>query len=204
MLTFMLYKIRALKPCMFHLFFIMLGLLISETAFSALPLYGFTVGNEPINPVCIYKMRPWVSDSEILIKSVNLRACHDSNWSFHPKPVVVEKGYISPKMTFVYTDNNEKNSEWDRAGYSIVGKTKKGTFVLFMGTDTGYGYDVVTYRINDGILTQVWDTHESCIKDATLVGSTLILKKYEDPDESEFSKANQCGKRLITQKYTID
>jgi len=201
----MLAKGQVLKTNVFHLFLIMVCFFISSTAFSAPPLYGFTVGKEPINPVRIHKMRPWISDNEILIKSVNLKACHNSNWSSHPKPVVIEKSDISPKITFVYTDNDDKkDSEWDRASYNIIGKTEKGTFVLIIGADSRYGYDIVTYRIDGNILTQLWDTHESCIEDAKIIGSTLVITRLKDADEANFSKATPCGKRRFTHKYTID
>jgi hypothetical protein len=136
---------------------------------------GFNLDGQAINPVCIHKMRPWLSDGAIIVRSIVLDNCQDSNWGFHKEPVTVEDDSVSVVI------------EGEIFKYQVIGRTLSGLFVLLL-TDNY----ITTYRIEEQtiqpdvlkpqtekvrVLTAIVESWVPCFSQARVEGNKLIIEK---------------------------
>lgn len=166
---------------------------------AAEPFHGFNLNSEAINPVCINKMRPGLSDQGIIVKSIILENCQNSNWGFHSKPINIKGNEISTEL-----------EEGEVFSYEVIGKTDSGLFIVF---HTGY---IAAYSIEEQIikkdllkpetekihvLTIIGDSFVPCFMRAKLKGNILIIDKHVF--NLEASNAEQCKDEMETFKYQI-
>jgi len=161
---------------------------------SAEPYQGFNLHGQAINPVCIHKMRPWLSDGGIIVRSIVLENCQNSNWGSHGDSITFDNDSVSAII------------EGEAFKYRVIGKTTTGLFVLL--TTNNY---ITTYRIEEQIiqpdvlkpqtekvhiLTAIGDSWVPCLSQARVQGNKLIIEKRAfDPDAP---RPEQCKDQIET------
>lgn len=170
-------------------------LALSTQAQASDALRGFSLYDKAINPVCIKNMLPNVSDSGIIIKSIVLEACQESNWA-HYKNLTVTDDVVTAEM--------EKES----FSYQVIGKTKSGDYVLKLS-----GNKIAAFRISEQltppnynsdkthILTVVSESFVPCLKSVKLEEDKVLIEQNEyDPKASH---AQQCKGEIKTLEYKL-
>jgi hypothetical protein len=162
---------------------------------AAEPYQGFNLGGQAINPVCIYKMRPWLSDGDIIVRSIILEHCQNSNWAFHDDRVKIEAN-----------DAVSVRIEGRTFAYEVIGKTASGLFALHL-TDNY----IATFRIDEQtiqpdllkpqarkvhVLTALADTWVPCFSQARVEGNRLIIEKQVS--DLNAPRPDRCKKAMET------
>lgn len=146
--------------------------------------HGFNLDGKVINPLCLQRIHPWVSDGVIIVKSLILDYCQDSNWAFADNPIRVDGNVVSTLV------KGEVDSEIESAtfSYEIVGKTDNGLFIAILA---GTG-DIAAYRIDEQviksdlftpnpqkvrILTAVAEAHMDCMQKVWVVGNKVFIER---------------------------
>ncbi len=170
-------------------------LIISLSALSASEL--LKIAGEIVNPACIKLMQPWSSesaDSTVIIKSVVLDTCQNSNLAFNgQKPTIDDNGTVS-----YYEDPTDGHS---RFVYQYLGKTLKGTSYIFHnGTIGAYAItreNVITDLQKNtiksvAVINKLGDLFVPCFQSAIVKNDTLIVKvrKYSPDKPSAFQCSN--------------
>lgn len=174
-------------------------LLISLSVLNASEL--LKVSGEIVNPACIKLMQPWLSesaDSPVIIKSVVLDTCQNSNLAFSGQsPTVDDNGTVS-----YCEDPNDAHSCF---AYLYLGKTLKGTNYIFhngtIGAYTITRESVITDLQKNtiksvGVINKLGDSFIPCFQFAIVKNDTLIVKarKYS----SDKPRAFQCSSIIET------
>lgn len=169
------------------------------TQAQAEPFQGFNLEGKAINPVCLQKMAPWISDNGIIVRSIVLETCQDSNWAFNDQPVQVAGDTVSTVI------------EGEPFSYQVLGKTTSGVFVLKQTGNEIYAYriDVVaakpdllapaTQQVH--VLTVLSQSFVPCLQSAVVQGDKLVVKKQVS--DMNASRAEQCKSRIQTMQYPI-
>ena len=163
-------------------------------------LGGFTLGGEPINPVCIGKMQPWISDRGIIIKSIVLETCQKSNFGFHKKRVNVADGNVSAEL------------EGGPFGYKVVGETDSGLFILQQSENVIGAYRIEEQEVKPDlfkpdvekvhVLTSVANSFVPCLKKLAVKGDAVLVEKHVyDPKAPH---AQQCGEKRESAEYKLN
>ena len=171
----------------------------ASQAQAAQPFQGFNLGGKAINPVCLQKMVPLMSDNGIIVRSIVLETCQDSNWAFNDQPVQVEGDTVSTVI------------EDEPFSYQVLGKTPAGVFVLRQTGNEIYAYriDVVaakpdllapaTQQVH--VLTVLSQSFVPCLQSAVVQGDKLVVKKQVS--DMNASRAEQCKTKVQTVQYPI-
>ncbi len=176
-------------------------LLISLSTLSASELLKIT--GEIVNPACIKLMQPWSSentDSTVIIKSVVLDTCQNSNLAFNgQKPTIDDNGTIS-----YYEDSNDGHS---RFAYRYLGKTSKGrSYIFHNGTIGAYTItkeNIITDLQNNtiksvSVINKLGDLFVPCLQSAIVKNDTLIVKvKKYNPDKPSAFQCTDIIETLI-------
>ncbi|MDB5526574.1 MAG: hypothetical protein JWM58_4337 [Rhizobium sp.] len=170
--------------------------------------HGFTINGEVINPMCLQNMHPWYSDGDIIIKSLNLDYCQNSNWAFAANPIKVEGDVVSTKVQGAVM--SEVTS--DSFSYKPIGKTTDGLFIVML-PDNG---EIAAYRIDERIvkddlfgtktskvhiLTAIGQSWFRCLNNAWMKGNKVVIERripHEDKPRSE-----ECDTKMETVEYEI-
>jgi hypothetical protein len=162
------------------------------------PLHGFSLTDEAINPVCIQKIYPLLSDQSFIIRSIILEECQKSNFGFH-------NSEIKTQENAVFTNNADGLIK-----YEIIGKTDNNIFILF------FNGNIAAYTINEKliksdlfknekkkahILTVIGYSFVPCFKKAHIEGSILVIEKNIYIPNA--SRAKQCTDTSHVVKYKI-
>ncbi|HPA39702.1 MAG TPA: hypothetical protein PLV04_13215 [Phenylobacterium sp.] len=166
---------------------------------AAEPFQGFNLGGKAINPVCLQKMAPWASDNGIIVRSIVLETCQDSNWAFNDQPVQVAGDTVSTVI------------EDEPFSYQVLGKTTSGVFVLKQTGNEIYAYriDVVATKPDllapatrpVHVLTVLGESFVPCLQSAVVQGDKLVVKKQVS--DMNASRAEQCKTKVQTVQYPI-
>lgn len=159
------------------------------------------IAGEIVNPACIKLMQPWSSeslDSTVIIKSVVLDTCQNSNFAFNgQKPTIDDNGTVS-----YYEDPTDAHSYF---AYRYLGKTSKGTsYIYHNGTIGAY---IITQEniIKDlqksttksvSVISKLGDLFVPCFQYAVVKNDTLIVKvkKFSPSRPTAF----QCSDTIET------
>lgn len=166
--------------------------------------YGFTVKGEPVSPVCLEHIHPWLSDTDIIIKSVILDYCQDSNWTFAFNPIKIDGDLVSSRI------KGEEDSEIESAtfSYRVIGKTDNGMFILELpGNNEIAAYTITEQTIKSDlfdpkpekmqILTQVSLSFVFCVDKAWVKGNTVSVQRHVRDDNAH------CTDKVETVSYDV-
>lgn len=171
----------------------------ASSAQAAEPFQGFNLGGKAINPTCLQKMVPWASDNGIIVRSLVLETCQDSNWAFNDKPVEVTGDTVSTTI------------EDEPFSYQVLGKTTSGVFLVLQT-----GNEINAYRIDVTpvkpdlleaktkpvhVLTLLSQSFVPCLQSAVVQGDVLVVKKQVS--DLNAPHAFQCKTKIQTLRYTI-
>ena len=111
---------------MYFLRMLVLGMVLfsSEASSEELNRFGFTHAGQPINPKCVNLLQPWMSDYGIIVRSLVIDTCQDSNLAFEGRENVSlsDDGTVS-----YYEDPNDGHTYF---GYKVLGVTQNNIHVL--------------------------------------------------------------------------
>ncbi len=159
------------------------------------------IDGKAVNPACIELMQPWLSEKSndnVIIKSVVLDTCQNSNLAFKGRePTVNDDGTIS-----YYKDPDDGHS---RFAYRYLGKTSKGIHYIFHNGNIGV-YSITNEKIisdlqknttrNVTVINKLGDSFVPCFQDGVVKNDNLIIKvKAYMPDEPV---AFQCSDSIET------
>lgn len=170
--------------------------------------FGFTVKGEPVNPVCLEHIHPWLSDTDIIIKSIILDYCQDSNWAFPFNPIKVDGDLVSTVIKGV-EDSEIQSSTFS---YRVVGKTDNGMFILELPANNEMAaYTITEQTIKSDlfepdptkvkILTQVSLSSVFCVEKAWVKGNTVFVQKHVR-DENAL-RSGMCTPKMETVSYDV-
>ena len=170
--------------------------------------YGFTVNDEPVNPVCLEHIHPWLSDSDIIIKSIILDYCQGSNWAFAYNPIKIDGDLVST----VIKGKEDSEIESSTFSYRVVGKTDNGMFILMLPDNN----EIAAYTITEQtiksdlfepdptkvkILTQVSLSIVMCVEKAWVKGNRVFVEKHVR-DENAL-RSGMCTPKMETVSYDV-
>ena len=111
---------------MYFLRMLMIWVVLFSTEVSAEELnrFGFTHAGQPINPKCVNLLQPWMSDYGIIVRSLVIDTCQESNLAFEGRENVSlsNEGTVS-----YYEDPNDSHTYF---GYKVLGVTQSNIHVL--------------------------------------------------------------------------
>jgi len=169
--------------------------------------YGFTLDGKVINPLCLEHMHPWLSDSVIIVKSLILDYCQDSNWAADDNPVEVKGNVVSTKVRDA-VDSEVTSSTFS---YEIVGKTDNGLFIARLPENEIAAYTIEEKTIKSDllkpdpdkvhILTQVALSFVPCLQKAWVEGNKVFVTK--NVSDQYAPGADQCKPAMETLSYEV-
>ena len=154
-----------------------------------------------VNPACIKLMQPWSSEnanSPIIIKSIVLDACQESNLAFKGQnPVLGDDGTVT-----YYEDENDVHS---RFSYRYLGVLSNGRhYIYHNGTIGVYSIskeDIVIDILKNAtksvsVINKLGDSLVPCFQSSVIKNDTLVVKvkKYNPEKPSAF----QCSDMIET------
>lgn len=170
--------------------------------------FGFTLAGKVINPLCLEHIHPWLSDSTIIVKSLILDYCQDSNWAYEDNPTTVDGNVVSTKVKGAI-DSEVTSSIFS---YEIVGKTDNGLFIAVLPQNS----EVAAYRIDEQtikselfnpqpekvhILTQVSLSLVLCMNKVWVKGNKVFVE-HNVVDENA-ARPDMCTAKLQTDSYDV-
>jgi len=160
-----------------------------------------------INPLCLEQMHPWLSDGVIIVKSLILDYCQDSNWAFDYNPVEVKGNIVSTKVKDA-VDSEVTSSTFS---YEIVGKTDNGLFIARLSENEIAAYTIEEKTINSDllkpdpakvhILTQVALSFVPCLQSAWVEGNKVFVTK--NVYDQDAPRPEQCKPQTETLSYEV-
>ena len=160
---------------------------------------GFSLNGKAINPVCLQKMRPWDSDNGIIVRSIVLETCQDSNWAFNDTPAQVKGDTVSTVI------ENEPFS------YQVLGRTTSGVFLVKQTGNEIFAYRIETTPVKadllEGkaapahVLTALGRSFVPCLQSAVVKGDALVVQKQVS--DMDAPHAEQCKTKVETVRYVI-
>lgn len=170
--------------------------------------FGFTLKGEVINPLCLEHIHPWYSDGVIIVKSLILDYCQESNWAFADSPIEVQGNVVSTKVKGAI-DSEVTSSTFS---YEIVGRTDNGLFIAILAGNS----EIAAYRIDEQVirsdlfaprpetvhmLTQVSLSTVDCLRKAWVKGNTVFIEKNVSDDSAP--RSQRCTPKTETQHYDV-
>jgi hypothetical protein len=147
----------------------------------------FAIKDEPINPICIKNMLPLMSDRGIIVKSIVLDHCQNSNWAFTEEDVIVDGDSVTAK------------SDGENFTYKVLGKIKSDIFILHLtGNIIGaFKLENSKLRLNIAsdiiedltILTYIGDVFVPCFVELKIEDNKVTIEKYKDDMNAGNSEA---------------
>lgn len=186
----------------FYQYMLALFLIFSKPVFaegsSNLDLFGFVHKNEPINPKCVYLLQPWMSDYGIVIRSIVVSTCHESNLAFEGR----EHASISDDGTVGYYENPADGHSY--FGYKVLGRTANNIYVLQHLGELGF------YRLEDTsihhyfeediqsekVLTKLSGSDSFCFVSARIEENTVFVTRSK-------RQGKWCLSDEITDTYDV-
>jgi hypothetical protein len=169
--------------------------------------YGFNLDGKVINPLCLEHIHPWLSDGAIIIRSLILDYCQDSNWAFDDCPVEVNGDVVSTKVKGA-VDSELTSSTFS---YRIVGKTDNGLFIARLAENEIAAYTIEVKTIRSDlfdpkpqkvhVLTQVALSFVPCLQRVWVVGNKVLLTRNVYDERA--SRAEQCKPDVETVSYEV-
>jgi hypothetical protein len=170
--------------------------------------FGFTVKGEPVSPVCLEHIHPWLSDTDIIIKSVILDYCQDSNWTFAYNPIKIDGDLVST----VIKDKVDSEVESSTFDYEVAGKTDNGMFILMLPANNEIAAYTITeqtiksdlfdpHPLKKQILTQVSLSFVACMEKAWVKGNTVFVQKHVRDENAP--RSEECNTKLETVSYEV-
>jgi hypothetical protein len=169
--------------------------------------FGFTLDGKVINPLCLEHMHPWLSDGVIIVKSLILDYCQDSNWAFNANPVEVKDDIVSTKLK----DGVDSEMSSSTFSYEIVGKTDNGLYIAWLSGNEVAAYTLEEKAIKDDlfdpkpakvhILTQVSLSFVPCLEKVWVKGNKVFVTK--DVYDQEAPRPDQCKAQKETVSYEV-
>lgn len=169
--------------------------------------FGFNLNGKVINPLCLEHIHPWYSDSVVIIKSLILDYCQDSNWAFNDYPVKVDGDIVSIKLK----DGVDSEVSSSTFSYQIVGKTDNGLFIARLPENEIGAYTIEEKTIKSDlfapnpdkvhILTQVALSFVPCLQKAWVEGNKVFLTK--NVYDQDAPRADQCKPQIETVSYQV-
>lgn len=168
---------------------------------------GFNIGGEVINPMCLQKMRPWFSDGGIIVKSIVLDNCQNSNWAYAANPITVDGNVVSTKVEGAVASEVES----EVFSYQVVGRTDDGLFVLRLSNNWVAAYRIDEQVVKDElfkqqtskvrVLTALGESWVPCLQKLEVKGNKVVIEKQiYHPDAA---RPDQCDTRMETVEYDI-
>jgi hypothetical protein len=169
--------------------------------------FGFNLGGKVINPLCLEHIHPWYSDGSIIIRSLILDYCQDSNWAYDDYPVEVKGDVVSIKLK----DGVDSEVSSSTFSYRIIGKTDNGLYIAWLA-----GNEMAAYTIEEKtlatelfdrkpdkvhILTQVGLSFVPCLQKAWVEGNKVFLTK--NVYDQDAPRGGQCKPQLETVSYEV-
>jgi hypothetical protein len=170
--------------------------------------YGFTVKGEPVSPVCLEHIHPWLSDTDIIIKSIILDYCQDSNWAFAFNPIKVDGDLVSTVIKGK-EDSEVESSTFD---YRVAGKTDNGMFILELPANNEIAAYTITEQTiksdlfnpqpsKEHILTQVSLSFVFCVERVWVKGNTVFVEKHVRDENAP--RSEMCTPKMETVSYDV-
>ncbi len=143
------------------------------------------INREIVNPACIKLMQPWSSEnsnSTVIIKSVVLDSCQNSNLAFEGRiPTIDDNGTVS-----YYEDTTDTHSYF---AYRYLGKTTEDISYIFhngtIGAYTVTRKNIITNLQHNttkrvSVINKLGDLFVPCFQYAVIKNDTLIVtvKRY--------------------------
>jgi hypothetical protein len=165
--------------------------------------YGFTVNGEPVSPVCLEHIHPWLSDTDIIIRSIILDDCQDSNWAFAYNPIRIDGDVVST----VIKGKVDSEVESSTFSYEVVGRTDNGMFILMLPANSEIAaYSITEQTIKSDlldprparkkILTQVSRSFVACLEKAWVKCNTVFVRKHVRDENAP--RPEQCTPKMET------
>lgn len=162
-------------------------------------LHHFRVGKEPVNPACIVRMKPLMSDNAPIILSISVDACQHSNWA-------AIEGKISEEDNVVSATVDERIEN-----YRVLGVSPRGEHILLHDGVIGiYRLDKNTRRTaltkpdfkDTMTLSLVASEFVPCFKGSEVKGKRLVVEKQVY--DAAAPRAQQCTDKLETVSFVLD
>jgi len=168
-------------------------------AHAAEPFKGFNLAGKAINPVCLSKMAPWISDTAIIVRSIVLETCQDSNWAFNDSPVKIKGDTVSTEI------------EGESFSYEVIGRTTSGVFLVSQSGEEIFAYRIDVAQVKDDllkgkarpahVLTALGQGFVPCFLSAKVVGDVLVVQKQVS--DLHAAMPNRCKSKIETVQYPI-
>jgi hypothetical protein len=169
--------------------------------------FGFNLDGKVINPLCLEHIHPWYSDSTIIVRSLILDYCQDSNWAYDDYPVEVKDGVVSIKLK----DRVDSEVSSSTFSYRIVGKTDNGLYIARLAENEMAAYTIeektLATELFDRkpekvhVLTQVGLSFVPCLQKAWVAGNKVFLTK--NVYDRDAARDAQCKPQLETLSYDV-
>jgi hypothetical protein len=169
--------------------------------------YGFTLDGKVINPLCLEHMHPWLSDGVIIVKSLILDDCQDSNWAYDDYPVEVKDDVVSIRLK----DGVDSEVSSSTFSYRIVGKTDNGLYIAWLAENEIAAYTLEEKTVKSDlfdpkpdkvhILTQVALSFVPCLQKARVEGNKVFLTR--NVYDRDAPRADQCKPQMETVSYEV-
>ncbi len=172
-----------------------------HACFATEMLYGFNIDGYPINPVCIYKVYPSPSEKNMIIRSIFIQECQNSNFGFH-------EGDISVQNNTVSTTVNGKTVK-----YEVFGRTNDGIFIIMLDGNIMAAYTLDDHFIISDFLerkkrvsiskalTVVGYSFIPCFKVARVYGNIVVIES--NVYDASAPRAEQCKEEICVNTYRL-
>lgn len=168
-------------------------------AHAAEPFKGFNLAGKAINPVCLSKMAPWISDTAIIVRSIVLETCQDSNWAFNDSPVKIKGDTVSTEI------------EGESFSYEVIGRTTSGVFLVSQSGEQIFAYRIDVAQVKadllEGkarpahVLTALGQGFVPCFLSAKVKGDVLVVQKQVS--DLNAPRSDQCKSKIEMVQYPI-
>jgi hypothetical protein len=168
---------------------------------------GFNIGGEVINPMCLQKMRPWFSDGGIIVKSIVLDNCQNSNWAYATNPITIDGNVVSTKVEGAVASEVES----EVFSYEVVGRTDSGVFVLRLSDNWVAAYRIDEQVVKDElfkpqtskvhVLIALGESWVPCLQKVEVKGNKVVIEKQIYRQDA--ARSDQCDTRMETVEYDI-
>lgn len=169
--------------------------------------FGFNLDGKVINPLCLEHIHPWYSDNTIIVRSLILDYCQDSNWAADNDAVEVKGDVVSIKLN----DSADSGTSSSTFSYQIIGKTTNGLYIARLPENEMAAYTieekVLATELFDRkpdkvrILTQVGLSFVPCLQKVWVEGNKVFLTK--NVYDQDAAHADQCKPQIETVSYDV-
>lgn len=181
-----------------HKFSLIILFLVTKISFADDNMFGFALNGEPINPKCVELLQPWISDYGIIIRSIVVDTCQESNLAFEGKYNI----NISNDGTVGYYEDPQDGHTY--FGYKVLGLTANNIYVVQHMGKLGF-YRIQNSKIRHNwidededskVLTKLSGDDSFCFVSAQIDGNIVKINRLEQ--ESKW-----CGSKEYTTTYDL-